>query len=123
MSRLNTLTGKPIPEPVNPDNPMVESIHDLVIQDLSEDAAKVIAQRKQFGVEKYGVFLQPFNGRDAMLDALLEAADLLVYIRQALLEGKCSYLAYQYALEMFMYIYESRFANVQRSGGRKNQKS
>lgn len=42
--------------------------------------------RDRTGRERYGTPLQPFNGRDALLDAYEEALDLAVYLKQALIE-------------------------------------
>ncbi len=53
-------------------------IHDLVIADLRA--------RLDLGIRRYGVGLQPFNGRDALLDAYQEALDLAAYLRQCLYE-------------------------------------
>lgn len=53
-------------------------IQDAVIADI--DA------RKQVGIRRYGTALQPFNGRDALLDAYEEALDLAIYLKQALVE-------------------------------------
>lgn len=53
-------------------------VWDLVIADMSE--------RKEFGGRKYGTYLQPFNGRDALVDAYQEALDLCVYLRQEIEE-------------------------------------
>ncbi len=38
------------------------------------------------GRRKYGVPLQPHNGRDCLVDAYQEALDLTVYLRQAIYE-------------------------------------
>ena len=43
-----------------------------------------IGSRHQMGVKKYGMGLQPFNGRDALKDAYEEALDLCFYLRQEL---------------------------------------
>ena len=51
---------------------------DLVIQDMRD--------RDRFGLEKYSTRLQPFNGRDALIDAYQEALDLVVYLRTAIYE-------------------------------------
>lgn len=51
---------------------------DLVMQDMQD--------RDRFGHEKYGVRLQPHNGRDALKDAYQEALDLAVYLRSAIYE-------------------------------------
>jgi hypothetical protein len=42
--------------------------------------------RDHVGRSRYGTPLQPFNGRDALLDAYQEALDLAVYLRQAIFE-------------------------------------
>jgi hypothetical protein len=42
--------------------------------------------RRELGGERYGTALQPFNGRDALVDAYEEALDLAVYLKQAILE-------------------------------------
>ena len=45
-----------------------------------------IQARVQFGHAKYGTYLQAGTGRDALWDALQEAYDLVMYLRQAILE-------------------------------------
>lgn len=42
--------------------------------------------RKEFGLEKYGTVLQPFNNRNQLADSLDELGDALVYIRCAIEE-------------------------------------
>lgn len=54
------------------------AVWDLVIKDMQE--------RDAVGRERYGTPLQPFNGRDALVDAYQEALDLAVYLRQAIEE-------------------------------------
>jgi hypothetical protein len=63
------------PLPVKNEGPCVQ---DLVIADIET--------RKKVGREKYGTLLQPFNGRDALVDAYQEALDLCQYLRQAIEE-------------------------------------
>ena len=63
------------PAPVANDGPAVWG---LVVADMQA--------RDQLGRERYGVPLQPNNGRDALRDAYEEALDLCAYLRQALLE-------------------------------------
>ncbi len=63
------------PRPVKNDHPAVWPI---VVRDMKK--------RHAFGVKKYGVGLQPHNGRDALRDAYEEALDLCVYLRQAIFE-------------------------------------
>ena len=52
----------------------------LVLKDMDE--------RRVHGIEKYGTPVQPFNGRDPLIDAYQEALDLCVYLRQAIEERK-----------------------------------
>ena len=50
----------------------------LVIEDMKA--------RDVVGRERYGVPLQPHNGRDALRDAYEEALDLCAYLKQAMME-------------------------------------
>ena len=50
----------------------------LVVADMTARDAE--------GRRKYGVPLQPHNGRDVLVDAYQEALDLCVYLRQAIYE-------------------------------------
>lgn len=69
-----------------------ESIHDMMVEDAKSmfgqktPAVLLIAERaekrKALGIERYGTPLQAFNGRRAVVDALEEAHDLAVYLRQ-----------------------------------------
>lgn len=62
-----------------------ESTPDPVGNDLphmADAAVDSVRRRKDWGVQKYGVALQPFNRRDAAVDAHEEALDLLVYMEQ-----------------------------------------
>ena len=65
----------PQPKPVANDHP---AVWPLVIADM--------AARDGEGRRKYGVPLQPHNGRDALVDAYQEALDLAVYLRTAIFE-------------------------------------
>jgi hypothetical protein len=68
------------------------SAHDLVTSDLREwawpdctEAAEAeLAERKAYGLDKYGTVLHVDNGRDHLRDALDEALDLSVYLRMIL---------------------------------------
>lgn len=42
--------------------------------------------RARMGKERYGTYLRTRNGRNALLDAYQEALDLVLYLRQVLLE-------------------------------------
>ena len=65
----------PQPNPELNDRPAIWA---LVMADMQA--------RDAFGRSKYGIPLQPFNGRDALVDAYQEALDLCVYLRQAIWE-------------------------------------
>lgn len=45
-----------------------------------------IEKRRALGIERYGTALQPFNGRDALVDAYEESLDLATYLKQVLVE-------------------------------------
>jgi hypothetical protein len=62
----------------NPTANIHPNVWDLVIEDMTD--------RDKMGKAKYNTSLQPFNGRDALLDAYQEALDLCVYLRQAIYE-------------------------------------
>jgi hypothetical protein len=56
---------------------------------LPEDVRHVLADmrnRDTFGRAKYGTPLQPWNGREALMDAYEEVLDGAVYLRQHLIE-------------------------------------
>jgi hypothetical protein len=64
------------PEP--PPRPGGQCIADLVLSDIEA--------RVEMGLKKYGTKLQAFNGRDPLWDAYQEALDLVMYLRQAIVE-------------------------------------
>lgn len=47
-----------------------------------------MGERHKLGVERYGVGLQPGNGRDPIVDAAQEALDLCAYLTQSLQEAE-----------------------------------
>ena len=63
------------PAPIPNDKP---AIWPLVVADMQA--------RDKLGRERYGVPLQPNNGRDSLRDAYEEALDLCAYLRQAIYE-------------------------------------
>lgn len=65
-------------EQQEPKKNILPEVWNLVIEDMKS--------RNIQGKEKYGVPLQPFNGRDPLVDAFQEALDLCVYLRQTLYE-------------------------------------
>jgi len=56
------------------------------LPEIADIAILMLDQRRKAGIKTYGVPLQGFNGRDALQDAAEEAADLLVYLLQAIYE-------------------------------------
>ena len=90
------------PPPIKNDHP---AVWDLVLQDIANPKfthptqAKIhvmfiedIKLRDLTGAKKYGVRLQPFNGRNAIKDAYEETVDTVVYLRQAIYEQEKSTL-------------------------------
>ena len=55
---------------------------DIVLFHVQHD----LLERAAFGHQKYGTFLRTNNERDALKDAYQEALDLVMYLRQAILE-------------------------------------
>ena len=54
--------------------------------DIQTLAISDIQHRREVGIERYGTALQPYNGRNALLDAYEEALDLAMYLKQRLVE-------------------------------------
>jgi hypothetical protein len=71
----SSVRDQPAPVPNNE-----RSVWSLVIEDMQE--------RDQVGRARYGVPLQPHNGRNAIVDAYQEALDMVVYLRQFIEEQK-----------------------------------
>ena len=61
-----------------PDVNDLPAVWDLVIVD--------IAERDAIGAQKYGVRLQPHNGRDVLVDTYQELLDAVVYLRSVIYE-------------------------------------
>jgi hypothetical protein len=103
--------NRPEPAPTKNEHPAVWA---LVIEDVKKqipDGTVVRAlladmeARDRAGLEKYGVRLQPWNGRDAAVDAYQEALDLVVYLRQLVEEREGSpplVVAYLTAIDQAM---------------------
>jgi len=88
------------PDPKPNDQP---PLWPLVIADVQKYRAgftqliEDMRSRDRFGREKYGVPLQPFNGRNPIRDAYQEALDLCVYMKQAMVEDpQNQFLFFQY---------------------------
>lgn len=56
----------------------MKSIQEQVIEDMKA--------RAELGKERYGRYLYPHNGRNALQDAYEEALDLTCYLKQAIIE-------------------------------------
>lgn len=69
--------SKKEPMPIENDYP---AVWDLVRKDIED--------REEYGVTTYHTRLQPFNGRNALVDAYQEALDLVVFLRQAIYEAE-----------------------------------
>lgn len=63
------------PEPTPNDKP---AVWDLVIEQMRT--------RDRIGLERYKTRLQPFNGRDALIDLRDELLDAVAYIQQLICE-------------------------------------
>lgn len=97
MSNVADYTKQP--KPITQDSP---GMHDLAIADISKalDNSSIpdselpailgviaeLEERREFGLKKYETLLQANNGRNAVRDALDEALDLVVYMRQIIAE-------------------------------------
>ena len=57
---------------------------------VTDAAIQLLESRRQDGIGKYGVELLTNNGRDPLADAVLEAADLFLYLLQKYLEEQQS---------------------------------
>ena len=62
--------------------PLPKDGNQIVIEQVKSD----LVERAEFGMLKYGTYLQTFNGTDPLWDAYQEALDLSMYLRQAIME-------------------------------------
>lgn len=63
-----------------PPTPGRERVLDAVLEDLRA--------RAEEGRKKYGTYLETHNGRRGLMDAYQEALDLVMYLKQCLMEEK-----------------------------------
>jgi hypothetical protein len=75
--RIDRMTSLNADQP-GPKRNILPAVWDLVITDMKE--------RDKIGEARYGTRLQPFNGRDALVDAYQESLDQTVYLRQLIYE-------------------------------------
>lgn len=83
------------------------AVWNLVIQDMKD--------RDQEGVRKYGVRLQPQNGRNILIDQYQELLDAVVYSRSQIEEMKllgADLREIRSCLDSMMFINPSRISNV-----------
>lgn len=57
-----------------------------LLKEQAPDFVSVIRERDRIGRQKYKTPLQPFNGRDPLVDTFQELLDALVYLTQAIME-------------------------------------
>jgi hypothetical protein len=69
---VNAATPQPAPQPGQ------AVVWEAVMDDIRARAA--------FGKAKYGTELMTHNGRDALVDAYQEALDLVMYLKQEIME-------------------------------------
>ncbi|MGW1436927.1 hypothetical protein ACWD7M_16955 [Streptomyces griseus] len=69
-----------------------ESVQDALI--------KLIEERRELGIQRYGTPLQTFNGRNAVRDALEEALDLATYLMQIEMEQNARQAGLREALKL-----------------------
>lgn len=69
------------------DNGRESVLASLLRTELCPNMNEALEARDMVGQAKYGVSLQPYNGRDALVDSFQEGCDLIMYLRQAQLEG------------------------------------
>ena len=60
----------------------IAKFNSISLSELIEECYK----RDELGLQRYGTRLQPFNGRDSIKDAFQEILDLLVYMKNVVLE-------------------------------------
>jgi hypothetical protein len=68
--------------PAFPDQPPPVGESDVVLPVV----VAALTARAEQGRVKYGTYLRVRNGRDPLIDAWQEAADLLMYLTQAIME-------------------------------------
>ena len=85
MNQANQLhePGKPV---IGKDK-MEKTILDVCCgQPVITELIRDLLDRDKMGTKKYGTTLRTNNGRDALNDALQEALDLVMYLKQAIME-------------------------------------
>lgn len=95
--KRNQLSATEQPAPVSNNHPAVWEvvIEDITVRKFIQGDDRVVSailkdmqDRDAWGRSKYKVPLQPFNGRDALVDMYQEFLDAIAYTKQFQLEGK-----------------------------------
>ena len=90
---MNLFSATEQPDPVKNNQPAVWQVVILDVTRTFPDGPvktallKDMNDRDEWGRSKYGVPLQPFNGRDALVDLYQEFLDATVYTKQFQLEN------------------------------------
>lgn len=93
-----SVANKKEPEPIKNDN--VETWEEVIKdylqredwypsdkkESIQNELISLMRERNEFGRSKYNTALQPNNGRNNIADALQEALDAVVYLKNELLE-------------------------------------
>ena len=77
---------EPQPAPVNTEESKEVTVD--VDEAMYPRAARLLRERKAFGLRKYGTPLKTFNGRDPRVDELQELLDAQCYRAQGAMEGR-----------------------------------
>ncbi|MGL4610445.1 MAG: hypothetical protein ACRCYY_12335 [Trueperaceae bacterium] len=80
--------ARPEPMPHNGQQVVLpEVLKDLLSTPLDTQLANDLINRAEMGLAKYGTYLQSHNGRNSLMDAYQETLDLMMYLKQAILEA------------------------------------
>ena len=85
MSEISDFQSNPPPVPNR--KPSVHEMAILALPWSHTKCANLLNARKEYGLKKYGTFLQSGNGRDVRVDFLEELGDALAYAFQGVVES------------------------------------
>lgn len=91
VDALRALDAVREPAPKNTEKGYEGSVLQVIEKELADDPDFVVVlaklkERAQFGLQKYGTYLHPNNGRDAREDLRAEMLDALMYATQLFME-------------------------------------
>lgn len=92
--------GRPQPDPKREGQPVTAALLQWLKEtklslEQQEQIRSVIEQRRQYGLKKYGQELYSNDGRDDVIDAVQELANLLQYSYKAKMNGRVEELLEQ----------------------------